>query len=212
MWYEEKLVLAKDYFQQMRTTLAAHVDADLVSRRYQYLLDHSRGSDIVCTENCWLDLPTIEWGGRHDTVLATDEFFTYATEDQQQQLIESVAATVSQRLIITVRDFKNSYRTDVNSVFGINLDQHTLVLAENVRNHQLDRQAWHHTSYVIDHPVDQPAQVVTVGPVMRRAVYFKQLAKFCFDAGCKNYQVLPNVMFRPLFKKHLEHIIVVDFH
>jgi hypothetical protein len=204
-------MLANDYFQQMRSILAVYLDTDLMSRRYQYLLDQARGSDTVATPNCWLDLPTLDWGGRHDTVLATDEFFTYTTEDQQQQLIESVAATVRQRLIVTVRDFKNSYRTDVNSMFGINLDDRTVVVTENVRNHQLDRQAWYHTSYVIDQPVDQPAQVVTVGPVQRRAVYFKQLAKFCFDAGCKNFQVIPNVMFRPLFKKHLEHIIVADF-
>lgn len=204
-------MLANDYFQQMRSILAVYLDTDLMSRRYQYLLDQARGSDTVATPNCWLDLPTLDWGGRHDTVLATDEFFTYTTEDQQQQLIELVAATVRQRLIVTVRDFKNSYRTDVNSMFGINLDDRTVVVTENVRNHQLDRQAWYHTSYVIDQPVDQPAQVVTVGPVQRRAVYFKQLAKFCFDAGCKNFQVIPNVMFRPLFKKHLEHIIVADF-
>jgi dihydrodipicolinate synthase/N-acetylneuraminate lyase len=72
-----------------------------------------------------------------------------------------------------------------------------------------DRQAWDHSTFVIDHADD--TTVNYLGPVKRRAVYFKQLAKFCFDAGCKQFQVLPNIMFKPPFKKHTEHIIIVDF-
>jgi hypothetical protein len=195
----------------MRSTLNPFVDQELVSKRYQSILDLVVGTQIACAETCWLNFPVVQLGKKYHTVIASDEFFTYTTEEKQQALIEDLIATASQRLIITVRDFKNSYRNDINSVFGINQENQTVVVAEHVRNHNEDRQAWYHTSYVIKHSNDQAAGVTTVGPVHRRAVYFKQLAKFCFDAGCKNYQVLPNVMFRPLFKKHSEHIIVVDF-
>lgn len=200
-----------EYFQKIQTTLRPFVDLDVVSKRYQYILDHAETADIAQTPNCWLDFPVIEPGKKYQTVLATDEFFTYTTEHTQQKLIEDLAASVHRKLIITVRDFKNSYRSEVNSVFNINQDQFTLVIAENVRNHAEDRQSWYHTSYVIKHDEPASAEIITVGPVQRRAVYFKQLAKFCFDAGCKQFQVIPNASYRPIFKKHLEHIIVVDF-
>jgi hypothetical protein len=37
------------------------------------------------------------------------------------------------------------------------------------------------------------------------------MAKFCFDAGCTSFRVVPNILFKPIFKSHVEHVVVVDW-
>jgi hypothetical protein len=205
-------VLITEYFSILRSALSQYVDRETVSRRYEYIVSNVCGSSVAQTASCWLDYPVWESNKQYHTVLATDEFFTYTSPERQQTLMESVIASVQQRLIITVRDFKNSHRSDINSVFSITSGSGTgVMLVENTRADAQDRQSWYHTSYLLTQPPNAEASVQTVGTVQRRAVYFKQLAKFCFDAGCKRYRVIPNVIFRPLFKRHAEHVIIVDF-
>ena len=205
-------MIADQYLQTINDCLSTVVHSDTVDRRYEFIKKSIVGQSVAQTASCWLKYPQIVRGKKYHTVLATDEFFTYnASADQQQHSIETVIAATQQRLIITVRDFKNSHRHELCNHYVIQQDQHTLLINETARSSSEDRQAWDHDAYLIFHPQNQPVTVQHVGTVQRRAVYFKQLAKFCFDASCKSFQVLPNVLFKPILKNHVEHVIVVDW-
>lgn len=205
------MVFSSEYLTLLHNRLATYVDPNIVAKRYEFILNQIQTTDVAQTLSCWLSYPALDLNQKYHTVLATDEYFTYADQQDQQALIEQVVNTVKSRLIITVRDFKNTSRYDLNMNFAINTDAHSLIITENARPSVDDRQGWSHDSYLIEHLAQQPVHVTHVGTVQRRAVYFKQLAKFCFDAGCQNFQVMPNVLFKPLFKRHAEHIILVDF-
>lgn len=205
------MVFSSEYLTLLHGRLATYADAGIVAKRYEFITDQIQGADVAQTLSCWLDYPVLDLSKRYHTVLATDEYFTYADQQHQQALIEQVVSTVKNRLIITVRDFKNTSRYDLNLNFALNTTQGALILAENIRPLADDRQAWSHDSYLIEHLTDQPAGLTHLGTVTRRAVYFKQLAKFCFDAGCQNFQVIPDLLFKPVFKRHAEHVILVDF-
>jgi hypothetical protein len=49
------------------------------------------------------------------------------------------------------------------------------------------------------------------GPFARRAMFFKQLAKFSHDAGAVGYNVHKNLMYKSLIKKNYEHVISIRF-
>ena len=204
-------MLAYEYFDHMRSMMSGHIDSAIVEKRYEFINSSCVGSSIAQTANCWLNYPVLELDQKYHTVIASDEFFTYADQNSQQPLIEDVVACVEKRLIVTVRDFKNSHRADLNEMLAINQEDRTLLIVDHARSVVTDRQAWQHETFVMEHLMGSDPVTKLAGPVLRRAVYFKQLAKFCFDDGCKKFQVLPEVMFRPLFKKHSEHVIVADF-
>ena len=42
-------------------------------------------------------------------------------------------------------------------------------------------------------------------------MFFKQLAKFVYDAGAANFTVHKNLMYKSLIKKNYEHVISVQF-
>ena len=205
------MLLSSEYLQKLHDSLATHVDKDFVAKRYDFLSNQIQGSDVAQTPSCWLNYSVYNVGQRYDTVLATDEFFTYATEQTQQGLIQQVVGAVKKRLIITVRDFKNTSRHDLALNFNFNQENASLIVTENTKGVPEDRQAWQQDTYLVEHKINQEPTVIHVGPVHRRAVYFKQMAKFCFDAGCKTFQVVPNILFKPPFKRHAEHVVVVDW-
>lgn len=205
------MVFSSEYLTLLHNRLATHADLGIVAKRYEFINNQIQGTDVAQTLSCWLSYPILDLNQKYHTVLATDEYFTYADQQDQQALIEQVVNTVKSRLIITVRDFKNTSRYDLNMNFAINTESGSLIITENARPSADDRQGWSHDSYLIEHPVAQNVQITHIGTVQRRAAYFKQLAKFCFDAGCQNFQVVPNVLFKPPFKRHAEHIILVDF-
>jgi hypothetical protein len=203
-------VNASQYLQKFHACLASVVDKNTVAKRYDFILNQIVGSQVAQTSSCWLSYPVLETGKKYHTVLATDEYFTYTTQAQQQQLIETVIAATEQRLIVTVRDFKNSNRYELGNNFSINQPDQSIIITENTRSDgSEDRQAWQHDTYIITHAQDIKLQ--HVGTVNRRAVYFKQMAKFCFDAGCTSFRVIPNILFKPIFKSHVEHVVVVDW-
>lgn len=204
-------MVAFQYLQDLHDSLATVLETSTVAKRYEFIQNQIVGSSVAQTASCWLDYPTVDNNVRYHTVLATDEYFTYSTQNSQQKLIESAIAATQQRLIITVRDFKNSSRYDLGNNIAMNLPTQSVIITENVRNSSDDRQSWLHDTFVVNHTYPDNVKVQHIGTVTRRAVYFKQLAKFCFDAGCKSFRVMPNVLYRPLFKNHVEHIILVDF-
>lgn len=204
-------MIALQYLQKLHQCLAAVKDTAAVAKHYEFIQSQVVGSSVAKTASCWLDLPLLDTTKKYHTVLATDEYFTYSSLASQQKLIETVIACTHQRLIITVRDFKNSSRYDLANHYAVNQSNNSVIVSENTRPTSEDRQAWLHDTFLIHHDHVGDATLQHIGTVSRRAVYFKQLAKFCFDAGCKTFKVLPNVLFKPLFKNHIEHVIVVDW-
>lgn len=204
-------MIASQYLQKLHDRLATAKDATAVAKHYEFIQKQIVGTSVAQTASCWLDFPLLDTTKRYHTVLATDEYFTYASQTSQQKLIETVIASTQKRLIITVRDFKNSPRYELANTFAVNDAHESTVISENIRPMSEDRQSWLHDTFVIAHDHSGPCAVEHFGTVSRRAVYFKQLAKFCFDAGCSSFRVLPNVLYKPMFKNHVEHVIVVEF-
>ena len=202
-----------DYFSQLKQTLAPAVDSALLNRKYEPITALLRGNSVSQTPSCWLSYPSCA-DVVADTLLATDEYLTYADSEQQQiSAIGDLCNRANKRLIVTVRDFKNdSYRTDSDRVFSLTTDTSQYCVFDVVQWNKEDRQQWQQTTYLTGYALaEDNVTAVIAGTVNRRTLYFKQLAKFCFDAGAKTFTVQTQGVLKPMFRKHSEHIIVVDF-
>jgi len=150
-------------------------------------------------------------GEKYDLVLAVDQATTYAdTNANQQQLVNDLASVTGKTLVCTLRDYKNQHSNekmfDDPFYLRYNTDQEYVFL-----NHRkwdnTDKQSWDHYLYVIDENQD----MVTIGPVKRRTMYFKQLAKFLHDNNVKDFQVHKSPMYKSVFSRNFEYIITADF-
>ena len=143
-----------------------------------------------------------------DAVIAGDEFFTYCEDEQgQRELIELVANLTYGTLITTVKDYKNT--TVKDREFSIptvirNNSGYSVFLEFNNHDYKVKN---HWTSYVYEHGTRD----IIHGPFSRRPVFFKQLAKFCYDASATKFMVHNDIMYKSLFKKNFEHVISVHF-
>lgn len=148
---------------------------------------------------------------KFDSVIAFDEFFTFATSDaEQQKLIQLICSLANQIVISTVRDYKNQDFKDKefsipsivkgNSTNQIFLEYHDWS--------QRDRSSWTTSVYAVDYPA---GKFHNYGTFVRRTMYFKQLAKFSSDAGSTHFQVHKNLMYKSLIKKNYEHVISIIF-
>jgi hypothetical protein len=113
-------------------------------------------------------------------------------------------------VITTLRDYKNQdYRDREFSQPAVlrNADA-SMIFLEAHDADPADRNAWSSRIYQITNP---DSSLVTYGAFPRRAMYFKQLAKFSFDAGATNFLVHKNLMYKSLIKKNYEHVITIKF-
>lgn len=148
---------------------------------------------------------------KFDSVIAFDEFLTFATSDaDQQRMIQLICSLANQVVISTVRDYKNQDFKDkefsIPSIIKGNL-VNQIFLEYHDWNHK-DRASWTTTVYEIDYPTNN---MQNYGPFNRRTMYFKQLAKFSSDAGSTHFQVHKNLMYKSLIKKNYEHVISIIF-
>jgi hypothetical protein len=144
-------------------------------------------------------------------VIAVDEYFTHADSDlAQQKSVSQICNLASELVITTLRDYKNQDYKDRE--FGLptlikSTNQSLIFLEANEWSHT-DRNAWTSTIYQIN---NMGHTLVPFGPFNRRAMYFKQLAKFSLDAGADSFLVHKNLMYKGLFKKNYEHVITIKF-
>ena len=148
---------------------------------------------------------------KFDSVVAFDEFFTFAATDyEQQNLIQTICNCARDVVISTVKDYKNQDFKDREF-------SHPAVIRNSGENKiylefydwdQKDRASWKSYCYEISNPA---GETVTYGPFVRRTMYFKQLAKFSMDAGATHFQVHKNVMYKSLVKKNYEHVVSIIF-
>ena len=152
-----------------------------------------------------------KYNKKFQVVIAVDEFFTYAKSDEEQRaLVLEISNLVTDYLITTLRDYKNQdYRDREFSQPTVlrTQDSSTIFLEAHDSNTQ-DRNAWTSNIYQISNPGNN---LTTYGTFDRRAMYFKQLAKFSIDAGASNFLVHKNLMNKSLIKKNYEHVITVKF-
>ena len=146
---------------------------------------------------------------KFETVIAMDEYFTFAgTDIEQKNKVAEICNLTSEYLITTCKDYKNQDFKDREFSFP------ALIRGNNANsiylefhNHSLqDRNSWQTEVYEIVNN-----QLTTVGPFARRAMFFKQLAKFSSDAGAVGFSVHKNLMYKSLIKKNYEHVISIQF-
>lgn len=155
---------------------------------------------------------TPESGKQYDTVLALDEYFTYfSSEDNQRDEIMNVASLVSSNgiMISSVRDYRNNpvHKRHMGDTSYININNANYVLVEiNTPNAQQNQQ-WSQINFVIQD--GEGATAYEIGD--RRTLYFKQLAKYCKDAGSKQFGVIKETFWKAPWKRTTEHITWTRF-
>jgi hypothetical protein len=146
---------------------------------------------------------------KFDSVVALDEYFTFAASDNDQKIrVTEICELATEYVITTCKDYKNQdFKDKEFSIPALikNTKSDTVFLEYHSHDMQ-DRNSWNTNVYQISNNVLNHA-----GPYSRRALYFKQLAKFSHDAGAVGFNVHKNLMYKSLIKKNYEHVISIRF-
>jgi hypothetical protein len=143
-----------------------------------------------------------------DCVVAMDENFTFASDENKQRAQVELCAALSTDLIITtLRDYKNQDYKDreFSQPAAIRGNTSTTAYLEYHNVDFRDRAAWKTTVFELGEELQKH------GPFERRAMFFKQLAKYTKDAGAVDFMVHKNLMYKSLIKKNYEHVISIKF-
>lgn len=146
---------------------------------------------------------------KFDNVVAFDEYLTFASsEEEQQALIKNLCQSCQGIAITTVKDYKNQdFKDREYSQPAMIRSNNQLTAFTEIHNwSQKDKNAWDTAVYQM-----QGSTVEFKGSYARRALFFKQLAKFSTDAGSTNFLVHKNIMYKSLIKKNYEHVISICF-
>lgn len=146
---------------------------------------------------------------KFDSVIALDEYFTFANDDTEQRAkVVKICSLATEYVITTCRDYKNQDFKDKEFSIPalIKNPQSNNVFLEFHDHNANDRNNWQTHAYQISDSV-----LTASGPYARRAMFFKQLAKFSHDAGAAGFNVHKNLMYKSLLKKNYEHVISIRF-
>jgi hypothetical protein len=149
------------------------------------------------------------YGKNFDSVIAVEEYFTFAnSEDHQKSQFDMICKVARQTVITTLRDYKNQEFKDreFSTPAIIKTDAGTCVFLEYHEYDPADRNAWARTVYEINN-----SDLQINGQFFCRHMFFKQCAKFGYDAGAKEFLVHKNLMYKSLIKKNYEHVISIKF-
>jgi hypothetical protein len=144
-------------------------------------------------------------------VIALDEYFTFASSDQEQQTkIAEICSLATDFVVSTIRDYKNQdfKDRDFSLPVGVRNGSNLRIFLESHDWDLKDRTRWNTMVYEID---DTDNSMKSYGLFERRTMFFKQLAKFSMDAGAVNFLVHKNVMYKGLLKKNYEHVVSIQF-
>lgn len=150
-----------------------------------------------------------EYYKKFESVVALDEYFTFAnSDDAQRNKVSNICNLAQEYMITTVRDYKNQdFKDREFSTPALIRNQKVNHIFLEFHNHdQQDKNSWKTYVYQIDNKL-----LSTNGPYDRRAMFFKQLAKFSSDAGAVGFSVHKNLMYKSLIKKNYEHVISIQF-
>lgn len=141
-------------------------------------------------------------------VVAGDEYFTFAnSEEAQQKSVEIIAELAKDLVVTTLRDYKNQNFKDreFSQPQAVYNHSDSLVFLEYHKYEYADKNAWATMVYEM-----QDGKTQSYGPFARRAMFFKQLAKFSIDAGAKHFYVHKDLMYKSLIRKNYEHVISIS--
>ena len=151
----------------------------------------------------------VDYKKQFQVVICLDEYFTFADTDEGQKLsVAEICNLATEYLITTCKDYKNqSFKDREFSVPALirNGGKNQIFLEFHDYDLQ-DRNSWKTTVHEI-----LGSNIDVSGTFARRAMFFKQLAKFAYDAGAANFTVHKNLMYKSLIKKNYEHVISVQF-
>jgi len=139
-----------------------------------------------------------------DSIISGDEFFTFMDhETEQRSFLSECRKYVSRIVVTTLRDYKNQDFKDKEFSFPSIIDHNGPKIYLEYHNHdgKLKNQ-WATNIYEIN-----GTNLTIHGPFDRKAVYFKQLAKFTNDAGFSDFVVHKNLMYKSIIRKNYEHVI-----
>ena len=199
----EKVFESIDFVPSTIYVTAFNPIVDLLADHYQVYMP---ADQIVLTTNP--KIKVAPQGVRFDCVLALDEYLTYYTDEQQQKdALAKLADLCDGWLITTLVDYKNLAPYKKNQVEIIHDYKSDAIFLEQNTPVAADKQTWNSYFYSItDH-----STLESLGPVPRRTIYFKQLAKYSRDLGSTNYIIQKNTLYRGFGRKHWEHIITIRF-
>lgn len=143
-----------------------------------------------------------------DVVVALDEYFTFAQNDEEQKIkVAGICRLAKEYIITTCKDYKNQEFKDREfSLPALIRGKENLVYLE-FHDHDLsNRNKWLTRVFELGE-----AELAQNGPYHRCAMFFKQLAKFSTDAGATGFSVHKNLMYKSLIKKNYEHVISIQF-
>ena len=153
------------------------------------------------------DLPNYK--KQFNWVVAGEEYFTFAsTEDDQRASVEVLASLSKDLIITTLKDYKNIdfKEREFSQPLAVRNQKNSKLFLEYHDYDYADKNAGNTSVY------EMLGNTSTMyGPFARRSMFFKQLAKFSIDAGAKNFYVHKNLMYKSLIKKNYEHVISISF-
>lgn len=148
-------------------------------------------------------------GHHFDCTVAFDEYLTFAkTDDELISKIALLCSVTKNIAITTVKDYKNQdfKEREYSQPSMVKNDQEFTAFIEIHDWHNEHRNSY--TSFVYKLG-NKTAELTSVND--RKALYFKQLAKFSMDAGAQNFLVHKNLMYKGLLKKNYEHVVSIQF-
>lgn len=144
-----------------------------------------------------------------DVVVALDEFFTFAQNDEDQKNnITLISSITKEYFITTCKDYKNQEFKDREfSLPALIRNTTNKIIYLEFHDHDIKaKNTWQTEVFEINNN-----KLNTYGPFARKALFFKQLAKFSSDSGAVGLTVHKNLMYKSLIKKNYEHVISIRF-
>jgi hypothetical protein len=146
---------------------------------------------------------------KFDWVVAGEEYFTFADSEEEQRLAVELLSKLAKKLIVTtLRDYKNQdfKEREFSQPLAVRNGKESKLFLEYHDHDYDEKNAWETTVWELSE-----TDTKQYGPFNRRSMFFKQLAKFCLDAGATNFYVHKNLMYKSLIKKNYEHVISISF-
>ena len=179
------------------------------------------GNKILSLSRSWLSielessgnnvkvLPTaIDPNERFSMILAVDELLTRESDEANQKRIISQLFSMLEPggiLLASLRDYKNTncHRRPLgDSTFSLIGKDHYVITEVNELDIN-DKQRWYQKFHVVKNDIDFCC--LEVGA--RRTLYFKQLAKYCADAGAPEFGMISDGYWRNHLRRTPEHMV-----
>ena len=149
----------------------------------------------------------IKSGSVFDIILALDEILTRnCSEADQKKLISQIMQLTAPGgyLIASLRDYRNTncHRRPLGDSTYNRIGDDDIVTVEVNGLDFKDKQEWQQKMHVVVN--DSDFTCLDAGP--RRTLYFKQMAKYCNDAGASDFKVSKDLHWRNHLRRIPEHV------